>query len=333
MANIKGRSGVKLTHQQKVGYHLTRLAESRLNSESHSEPTYVYKLIEVKGEIYNSTSEAGRNLFGKQTMPTIYKDDISEYEGKKIPFQLDIKGRMIRCKLTGNTSNVGNRDVSYETQVYELIPELIPYSEDELPFPSVREIERYFEKNIGKVPAVRMVLTNKIYQSIGYIFTREIIFNTNPIIRIKKRKKIFENIIVTKLVLVPSQIYDSIGYATKDLFDTKRGKDEKRKSIQILDVIPNFSESKGIPFYTDNNGNRWMFVRTGRKTLVWPNSIKTADEIQSYKLEEEDIKYSNTQIQFPSEDEIFEKFQTVYSVKGCIKGTIFHSKGLRFKLK
>jgi phage pi2 protein 07 len=241
---------------------------------------------------------------------------------------------MIRCRLTGNTSSIGNRDVSNEVRVYELVPELIPYSDDVIVFPSVREIERYFEKNIGKTPSVRSVLTNTIYQSVGYIFTREIILNTNPIIPIKKRKKIFQNIIVTKLVLVPYKIYDSIGWAKKDLFDIGRGKDEKRMSIQILDVIPNFSkEAKKIPFYTDDNGNRWMFVRTGRKTLVWPNSIKTADEIQSYKLEEEDIKYSNTQIEFPSEDEIFEKFQTIYSVIGCIKGTIFHSKGLRFKLK
>ena len=303
-----------------------------------SEPTYVYKLNEVKRELYNSTKDAGRNLFGKQKMPTIYREDISEYEGKKIPFQLDINGRMIRCKLTGNTSTLGNRDASNEVQVYELLPELIPYSKKIIVFPSVNEIERYFEKNIcsNKVPSVRAVLVNKIYQSMGHFFTIEIIKDTKIVVPIKKRKKTkFNNIIVTKLVLVPHKTYDSIGWVKKDLFGIGRGKDVKRMSIQILDVLPNISEYEGkkIPFYIDEIGNRWMFVRTGRKTLVWPNASKTADEVQSYKLEDEIVQYSNSQIEFPTEDEIFEKFKTIYSIIGCIKGNIFHSKGLRFKIK
>jgi hypothetical protein len=332
MANILGRTGKNLTPQQKVGYYLTRLAKTQYNKETHSEPTFMFKLVEIIRETYSSKGEAGRKLFNHNRGIRLHEGEINDYTQKKIPFALDKFGRMIRIKATGNKIGYKNRDEGVEVCVYELIPELISYKKGKHVFPSVREIERYFENKGEKIPAIRKVLSNEIYQSMGYFFTRDENFVLAKTEKIKKSKKNYQNIIVKKIIEKKTKkIWNSLGSALKDLFDVKRSKFEKRMNVVISNDTINYQKESKIIFYEDKDGNKWRFKYTGKETPVWPGSKKMCKEVIGYLLEEEIVPYSNIQTEFPDIEEIVNNFNKPnLNVLGVIKGKNYHSFGLRF---
>lgn len=143
--------------------------DKTIKNSGPSEPILVYKLIEIPKETYSSKKELSRKLLGNATGNARIRlhEGIIDYT-KKIHYTTDVTNRKCRFKTTGNTTQIGNRTPSNEIQVYELIEQLVPYSNTQTEFPSLEEVRRV----LGTDVAIQKQLNGEIYQSKGYRFKR-----------------------------------------------------------------------------------------------------------------------------------------------------------------
>ncbi|MFM2392992.1 MAG: hypothetical protein RLZZ546_974 [Bacteroidota bacterium] len=305
-----------------TGYDKTTL------NEGPSQPILVYRLTEVAREKYSSRKEVGRVLLNRENNACkIHKTPIDFDNTKKIEFTFDKFGRRCRFKLTGIQTQKGNRTTAAEVQVYELVEELIPYSNTQQHFPSYEEVRR----NFGDL-AILGCLNGKIYQSKGYRFKKyeEDIFNEPTFYKKENVGNPIENILVYKLVEIPQKIYNSIGLATFDIFGFRRSNNDIRKPISINNNPISYTTESKINFYIGNDDKKYRFKQTGKKHPVWEASTKLSSEIQAYELVEELIPYSDTQQHFPSEREIKQLLNVDVKIKNVLAGKQLHSKGYKF---
>ena len=293
-----------------------------------SQPILVYRLTEIAREKYSSRKEVGRVLLNRENGGcNIHKTLIDFHNTKKIEFTFDKFGRRCRFKLTGIETQKGKRTAAAEVQVYELVEELIPYSDTQQHFPSYEEVRR----NFGDL-AILDCLNGKIYQSKGYRFKKyeEDIFNEPTFYKKENVGNPIQNILVYKLVEIPQKIYNSLGLATFDIFGFRRSKNDVRKPISINNNSISYTTESKINFYIGNDGKKYRFKQTGNKHPVWEGSTKLSSEIQVYELVEELIPYSDTQQHFPSEHEIKQLLNVDVKIKNVLAGKQLHSKGYKF---
>jgi hypothetical protein len=132
-----------------------------------SKPILVYRLIEIPREIYSSKNgEAVKSLWGSEYKGGIrIQNEKIDWGNTKIKYQTDKNGRKFRAYFTGNETQYKNRTPSKEVQIYELVEELVLYSNLQTEFPSREEVYR----QLGDL-AIKSQLKGMIYQSKGYRF-------------------------------------------------------------------------------------------------------------------------------------------------------------------
>jgi hypothetical protein len=344
LLHFLGRRGTPMSW----GLYLDLCTEYGLTPTTGQDPTthntgpskqiLVYKLIEVLREKYSSRKEVGRTLLNKNIPCSLHTDSI-EYGIKKIKHTKDVNGRLCRFKLTGKKTKIGNRDESSEVQVYELVEELIPYSDIQEYFPSLEEIKRILKIEL----AINTFLKGRIYQSKGYTFRSDrettppnpISFKKEKVGNSKVNSQIIENILVYKLIEIPREIYNSRAQASNELLLHNGRASKKGYNINITNNSIDYSkQSPNKIWIIDLSGRKLRFKETGNKIPCGTKGLKFANEIQAYELVEELIPYSDIQDEFPYLIDITARLNnTSINVRDVLYNKLYQSFWYRFYQK